>query len=170
MKNCIFFISALTALSLVSCLKPNEFPDEPALEFGEFLRYSDDSAKLILNFTDGDGNFGLTAADTSGTYCSQCMAYYNLYCEYYELQNGQWVHLPLIPFLPFNQIAFYYRVPWVMPTGQEKAQQGELEITMRGNYGYWLESEFDTARFEIHIVDRSLNESNVVRTPAFIKP
>ena len=50
----IFFVS------IVSCLKPVQYPDEPAVEFVQFDIHGD-SGIITFYFTDGDGDIGLNA-------------------------------------------------------------------------------------------------------------
>ena len=157
----LFFIGTLW-----SCLEPAEFPPEPVIAFESLTPKAEDAADLIIAFTDGDGDVGLDQEDTLDVFCPVgCEFYYNLFLEYYELQNGEWVYIPLDP--EQGQIPFYYRVPRVTPSGQNKALNGEIKVDMPV---YSLISEFDTARFEVKLVDRALNISNTITTPAFLKP
>jgi hypothetical protein len=155
----------LAACLWVSCLEVEEFPEEPVLTYVDFITFGDDSARMVINFTDGDGNFGLNPSDTTGDFCTdECIYYWNFFMEYYELQHGTWTHIPLDP---WNQIPFYYRIPLIAPSGQNKSQEGTISVSMPF---YYLLSDFDTARFEISAVDRSLNRSNVVVSRSFVKP
>lgn len=127
----------------------------PEIEFKEFEQYTD-SAKLVISFIDCDGDIGLTQSDTSGDYK------YNLYLEYFELQNGVWTHLePIEP--------FYYRIPMLKKDSKEEVLQGDIEVMITPYY-YNRFSNFDTLRYEVKLVDRSLNESNVVMTRTIIAP
>ncbi len=165
-RSLIILVSLITSIGLFSCLDPVVYPAEPIIEFKEFLTYPD-SARLNIDFTDGDGNVGLDQSDTTGNFCpTDCYYHYNLFLEYYEKQNGEWVHLP-IDYTDPSQIPFYYRVPRVDPTGQNPALVGEISLEMPV---YFSPSEFDTCKFEILLVDRSLNHSNTVETGMFIKP
>lgn len=156
----------LFAFAMSSCLPEASFPPEPEITFKSF-DLSANGAELKIDFTDGDGDIGLTQSDTTGINCPDtCRYYYNLFCEYYELQNGVWTNLPLDPLL--GQIPFYYRIPDVRPSGQNPALNGEIKIDMPSYF--LLGTGFDTCRFEVSLVDRSLNESNTVRTRLFIKP
>ncbi|MCB0762788.1 MAG: hypothetical protein KDC12_14775, partial [Flavobacteriales bacterium] len=134
----------------------------------EFNINGDNTAELVIGFIDGDGDIGLDQEDTTGAFCyDTCLYHWNLFLEYYELQNGNWVHYP-IDWTDPNAIPFYYRVPDVTPTGQNPALVGEIAVDL---VAYFLDiSEFDTARFEVTLVDRSLNMSNTVRTRSFLKP
>lgn len=148
----------LTVIFLTSCLKSNELPDEPRLTGSRFETGSD-KAVLYLSFTDGDGNFGLEENDTSGVF-AECIRKFNLYAEYYELQNGQWTHVVIDPCdgpFPDSDAPFYYVIPWAKPTGQDQSQDGEIKIEMND---WYLPSDFDTIQFRVKIVDRNMNESN----------
>ena len=163
MKQGIVFLAV--CMALVSCLPEVNYPPEPVIAFQK-LDTSSDPTKMYIDFTDGDGNIGLDQSDTLAPYCPDtCIYYYNLFLEYYELQSGAWTHIPLDPEL--GQIPFYYRIPRVEPSGQNPALNGEIKIDMPS---YYLISNFDTCRFEIHLVDRAFNESNTVQSNTFVKP
>lgn len=164
-KSPIIFCAVV--LLTAGCLKQTDFPDEPEIVFNDFIQYPD-SAILVIDFTDGDGNFGLEQSDTTGSYCPiECEFYWNFFCEYYEKENGEWVHQYIDWTNPEN-LPFYYRVPRIAPSGQNPALEGEIRVTMKPFY--YLLTDNDTARFEVRIADRSLNVSNTITTPEFIKP
>ena len=154
------FSIALFALS--SCLKVEVLPNEPVIEFRSFTVYPD-SAVLVFAFEDGDGNVGLNEADTLPPFEVDGDNYFNLYCFYYEQQNSEWVF--------YDDLAtpFYYRVPRVTPTGQNPTLKGEMSVTFTPPY-YLLNTGFDTCRFEVQLVDRSLNRSNRIVSSSFLKP
>lgn len=162
----VFFISIIA----VSCLKKEEFPDEPHIEFKSFDISTDvdgnKSATLTIKFTDGDGDIGLNQGDTLGSFCPDtCLFHYNLFCEYYEKIDGNWTHIPR-DWLG-GDIPFYYRIPDLTPAGQNPSLSGEIVLDMPT---YFLSlTPGDTARFEISIVDRSFNISNKVITTEFTK-
>ncbi|MDG2245628.1 MAG: hypothetical protein P8L71_04645 [Flavobacteriales bacterium] len=160
----VFMTVILASLALAGCLDPIQYPDEPVISF--ISLETGQTGTLTIGFTDGDGNIGLAQGDTLAPFCPDtCEFYYNLFLEYYELQNGEWTHIPLDPEL--GQVPFYYRVPEVTPTGQNQSLNGEIEIDMPA---YFLITDFDTCRFEIKLVDRSFNESNIELTNSFVKP
>lgn len=142
-------------LLFTGCLKPEKFPAEPRIEFKAFEQFGD-SASLVISFTDGDGDIGLDASDTQAPFDTASTYYFNLFLEYYELRNGEWVQPPLL-------LPYYYRVPRITPTGQNKALEGEIAVALKP----WPINvpQFDTIRFSVMMVDRALNESNVVMTP-----
>jgi hypothetical protein len=150
----------LASMMLSSCLKENSYPIEPVLTFQELRTFNGDSARLILGFTDGDGDFGLNDGDTlSPNFCGTCPYHQNLILDYYELQNGDWTEVE--PALPFN-----VRVPYLQPTGQDKSQAGNINVLM---LDYYLDTPFDTFKFVIKGYDRALHESNQVETSAYVK-
>lgn len=152
----------------LGCMDLETFPDEPQIIFKSFSKNLDGTgAQLIFSFTDGDGNFGLEQADTSGVF-ADCTTRYNVFCDYYEKQNGTWVKVSLDPCLDPNIIPFYYRAPVAVPEGQHKVQKGT--ITLDINPVYYLPSNFDTCKFKLHVIDRSLNQSNEIETNEFYKP
>ena len=163
MKQTIIILIVMSGLSF-GCLKRVKYPDEPRIELSSFV-IEPDSATLTFTFTDGDGNFGLN--DTNYTDAADCPKNYNLFCEYFEKINGQWVWTELNPCTnPYAQ-PFYSRVPFAEPSGQFKAQKGEVKLVMDD---YYLDSEYDTCKFEIYVVDLPQNKSNVISTQEFVKP
>ncbi len=166
----LLFISTLL-LAGIGCLKDNEIPPTPSLSFNQIKNFSD-SIEIWVDFKDGDGDFGLDQGDTTGVF-DDCLRQYNLYCIYQEKQNGIWKDngdAPpgiLDPCVNDNAAPFFYRVPWAKPTGQDPSQQGTIQLRMST---YFLPSAFDTCRFRIKIVDRSIKESNEIFTSEFLKP
>ncbi|MBL4625172.1 MAG: hypothetical protein JKY42_08555 [Flavobacteriales bacterium] len=149
-------LAAITSVIITSCTKTQCNEDIPAIEFSSFEQFDDNTAKLIITFKDCNGDIGLNQADSVDPYK------YNLFMEYYEKQNGTWVNLaPLIP--------YYYRIP-VLYDGSDNVIEGDVELTMASYYKPKQYSPYDTIKFSIHILDRGLNESNVVETEEIIKP
>ena len=147
---CISLISILT-----NCKKPKDFPLEPQIKFVSFTPIGD-SARLRIHFTDGNGDIGLTEADTSADYK------YNLFLEYHELINNVWSQVNLL-------IPFYYRVP-LLTQKKGEALEGEIEITIKPYYYNPSLNAADTIKYSIMLKDRALNESNIEYTPVIIAP
>ncbi len=159
--NINFLLFAAIAMPLfASCLKKKEYPSVPAIEFSSFTGFKNiqgkDSAAIIaITYTDGEGDIGLTQADTIAPYVGTY--YYNCFLEYYELQNGVWVKPTLNP-------PFYYRIPPLVDVDQ--AVEGTIGIRLSAPF--FSPSAFDTIKFSLKIADRALHESNVVETPAIV--
>lgn len=152
------FISVILvglSLSLTSCLKKETASPIPLIEFKDF-QANKDTATLILSFTDGDGDIGLTQNDTVAP------NNYNCFITYIEKQKGVWVKRQL----PFD---FNYRIPIINTSSKKKTIKGEIRIAIKPFY-YDPFSKFDTIKYEIYIVDKALNKSNVINTREIITP
>ena len=147
------------------CEVPVSLPPEPRLTFLDLLT-AGESGTLIIGFEDGDGNFGLEQADTTDVFCPGCPFHHNVFCEYQELQNGEWTPIALNP--EIGEVPFYYRAPLITPTGQNKAQRGTITVDLEPRY--YLSTAFDTLRFAVHIVDRDLQSSDTLLTASLTKP
>jgi hypothetical protein len=145
----------LAVVLLSACLKKEEFPPEPSIAYKSLEQFGD-SASLVITFTDGDGDIGLDPSDTQAPFDAGSAFYNNLFLGYEELRQGEWVAVDLL--LPLN-----YRIPRITPTGQNKALSGEIAVALKP-WPIFPAVEPDTVRFTVKLVDRSLNESNVVTT------
>lgn len=138
-----------------SCLKKQTASPVPAIEFKSFIA-NKDTAELYINFIDGDGDIGLTQNDTVAP------NNYNCFITYIEKQMGVWVKREL-------PIDFNYRIPIVNTSNKKKTIKGEIKIAIKPFY-YDPFSQFDTIKYELYIVDRALNKSNVISTREIITP
>ncbi len=149
---------AVVATLCGACLKKEAFPVEPAITLKSFVQ-SGDTLKLAINFTDGDGDIGLAQGDTFPPYDTSSVYYKNLFCDFQIRRNGAWTDA---------QSYWYFRVPVITPTGQNKALDGELAVTLSPFPGIRLGlppiDVGDTVRTTVKLVDRALHESNVVTT------
>jgi hypothetical protein len=148
-------VVAALAGSLAGCFPREQFPVEPRIT-DPVLRQFGDSASLVVSFTDGDGDIGLGPSDNQPPFDTASTYFYNLFLEYEELRNGEWVRPPLA-------IPFYYRIPRITPTGQNKALEGELAVALKP-WPIIPGNPFDTIRFSVLLVDRALHLSNVEYT------
>ena len=155
----MFFFIVLTT-TLASCIEHEVLPPVPTIKGIQFIE-TGQNAKMIIDFTDGDGNFGLEQSDTVGQF-SECINAFNLFAEYYEMQNGKWVQIKIDPCddpSPDPDVPYYYKIPWARPTGQDQTQQGLIEIQMNS---WRIESDFDTVKFVVQIKDRDFQLSNAI--------
>lgn len=162
-KLVIFCASILSVCIWTGCEKQNCENVIPSIQFVSFEKNGDSTATLTITFKDCDRDVGLSESDTLAPYNLDGEYYYNLWLEYYELQNGVWV-LRNDFFPPFK-----YRIPRL--SGDEPANRemtGTIIVDLEPIY-YLLLSPYDTLKFEVTLVDRALNESNKVETPVIIK-
>ena len=152
-----FLWIALISLALLhaACNKVPLYPDEPILTEGSFelLKNSigQDTAVLIkFKFTDGDGDLGLTAADTIPPYDK------NLFVAYFQKVDGKFEKIVLpgtTDTLNFNSRIRDYNI-----TGANAAQ---AEVSLNINISVVLA---DTILFEYYLRDKALNVSNKLST------
>ncbi len=155
-------IAALLLFPLTQgCLDPDEYPPEPRIEFEDFQEVNQNKALLTISFRDGDGNVGLAKGDTTGDFAPGNRYYNNLFLEYYEKRNGQWVKRDLDP-------PFHYRVPPLDDENDdEESLEGDIQVTLEPYY-YDPTSPYDTIKYSIQLADKALNESNVVETDPIV--
>jgi hypothetical protein len=143
---------------LGGCLKPQEYPAEPIIEFVSFQSFND-SGLVTFKFTDGDGDVGLGENETSPPYDTASKFYHNVFISYYEKVNGQWQ-----AGLAQNgePVEFNYRTRVLTPTGKNKALKGTIMIYLVPIYYNPFSPDSDTIRYKIQMCDRALNLSNEV--------
>jgi len=160
----IVAIGIILSGALSSCQKSKEYPIEPEIDMSTRQVYHN-PAKIIITFTDGDGDIGFHESDTlppfnfvdDGNGNSENKYYYNLLLYYFEKNDGVWEEIETL-------VPYSYRVPYITPTGQNKALNGEIEvdIVLSG-------ARPDSIRFEIELIDRALHESNRLVTPVIYR-
>ncbi len=156
----IFFIAGLIIFS--SCTKFEEYPIIPHIEFVSFatihnVQQQDSLGYITISYTDGDGDIGLTSEENTPPY------QYNFFLDIYENING--VQQKIV--FSDTSITFNSRIPVLTPDGINKSIKGEIEMELE----LYIMTPFldsDTISFEIYIMDRALNKSNVIHTPDFI--
>lgn len=165
-KTILAYLIGLTILT-AGCVKSDQFPDEPVITNIEFKTAD---TLLIVEFTDGDGDFGIAADDPDfpaylDADSTQPNPYYNnLWIDYYEKVNGEWSLV-----VPENEQGFNYRVPVLTPSGQNKQLEVIITNAMEGEVPYLL-SEADTFRLDVKLIDRSLKESETESTGEIVMP
>ena len=162
-----------------SCQKPVEYPIEPAIEYQGFTYlFNPDSTFsgegiIAFSYTDGDGDLGLDDADTTYPFGFKDPYYYNMVVDYLKAENGVFVKTPLLsPHVPTNPgdtlvlydtVTFNARFHRLRDNDDSKAISGSIEYKLTVQNPF---SPNDTVKFEIHILDRALHESNLIQTEA----
>ena len=156
MKTCFRFLALLPCtLALVfSCVKPQEYPDEPVIAFLSMTKdtmprgLATDSTLVTLSFTDGDGDIG--RKDTIS--------------DIFIIDNR-------------DSNLTKGRIPFVPPLGGANGIKGEIFVVIdnsccifpnplySGCTELFLSYPYDQVPYSIYIVDRKGNKSNVVDLP-----
>lgn len=152
----------LVIAGLTGCIKEEQYPIIPRIEFQGFgtlrdITNKDSLGQILISFTDGDGNIGLSESDSVEPYK------YNYYLKFLQYHNKQLVEVkPVDSSLTFNS-----RIPILTPNGRNKNIKGDIYMTLEL---YFARQALltDTIGFEIYILDRDLNKSNVLETPLYI--
>jgi hypothetical protein len=159
----LIILLLVAGLFTSSCREKITYPPVPYIEYVSFTKILNTTAVdskgiLKFSFTDGDGDIGLSEADTLYPFNVGSPYYYDLFITYYEKQNGDYVEV-VLPF-PNNS-----RIPIVTPEGENKSIKGTIDVELFiNNY----DSPYDTIAYDISIVDRALNMSNKIRTPDIV--
>ena len=161
-KITLFSIVSLVGISILSCTKAKSIPTIPKIEFKSFNVYGHDSATVIIKFQDGDGNIGLTQADTSGSFSSTSPYYCNFFMKYYFKKSDGTFSAYTDPNTGDTLLNNNYRIPDLRPKGQNKVLEGEIKAKILAPYH--KVGVHKVIRFDLYIYDRDLNKSNVVNT------
>ena len=142
----------LTTLFLVGCIKDDEFPVIPSLEFKEFQIFSGngiDSAVFTFSFKDGDGDLGND--DTLAVNC---------FLDYYEKDGDTMKYFP--------QFQRAYRLPSLTPNSKDQSISGEVSIVLKPApiYNTLTDSVY---AWRCSVEDRAGNKSNQISTVVLTK-
>ena len=164
-----------------SCQKPVEYPIEPKIEYQGFTYlFNADSTFsgegiISMSYTDGDGDLGLDDGDTTYPFGFNDPHYYNMVIDYLKCVNGVFEKTPLLsPHVPtspadtlvlYDTVTFNARFKRLRDTEEPKAISGTIDYKLIVQNPL---SPNDTIKFEIHLLDRALHESNVIQTEPII--
>lgn len=158
----VLFLIGLMVSMLAGCIKEDQYPIIPHIEYNGFSTFrdvtdKDSSGRISFSYTDGDGNLGLEQWDSVGPYK------YNFYLRFMQYVNGELIDVPTAdPSGNFNA-----RIPNLTPSGPNKNIRGNISMDL--DLYYVLPNlQSDTIAFSFYLKDRDLNESNVIETPLYI--
>lgn len=162
----IIIIASIFLMIFLSCNDEDTYPEIPEIKYAGFVKLYNpsngfyDRGVFKISFTDGNGDIGLYEDEKDPPYD------YNLFIDYYELQNGDTVKVYITQYndstLQYDTLNFNARVPILTPQGSNKSIKGEIEDTL---FMYNYQGNFDTIMFDAYLVDRALNKSNRIATP-----
>ncbi|ANQ50895.1 hypothetical protein KMW28_18930 [Flammeovirga yaeyamensis] len=171
---------------LSSCFGEPEFPNEPEIEFawienraggdGDSDSGKQDSIYVGLNFRDGDGDLGLSSDEQDPKYdatipdpdnpdTTMVNKYHNNYFVDILLKRPDETEFSMITF--DDGTSYNGRFPLLNNSGRDRPLEGELRYLILLLVDERIQdifSEGDSIKFEIHICDRALNESNFITT------
>ena len=161
------------AVVFYTCVKKPTYPDAPVITYQNFIRYgknasNPDSAKLVITFTDNEGDIGLDQSDTTGPLFGNgkgnvCMVYF-----FDSTGKNNWLPYDVNPQTPqIDSQIVYFRVPLVLKDG-EKAQPMKGLIFCRLDQP--LSPFYKKFRYDVYMYDKAGNKSNRITTPAIILP
>lgn len=156
--------SLLLMCMLSSCLSPPSYPIEPQIEFVSISKTTVeqlDSLRVVFSFTDGDGDLGFAAYDSSDcNKCSDsCLTHPSLSIFIFDNRTGC--------LSPFN-------VPYIPPKGSSDAISGKVDVVISSvccilpnGFACIPSSQYplDTVRYSIQMKDRAGHLSNKIELP-----
>ncbi|MEX1001793.1 MAG: hypothetical protein WDZ35_06725 [Crocinitomicaceae bacterium] len=166
-KTKITLISSVLLISFLflSCFKSEKFPDQPIISNAQ-AEVMGDSALISFDFTDGDADLGLSPSDTFGVFAPDSFYYNNIYLDYFEKDDELgWVNGVNFSGDPVH---FGYRIKPIPVSEKTEGIKGRIDVFVVPQYRNKLSPESDTVKFEITLIDRALNVSNKIETPALI--
>jgi hypothetical protein len=159
-KYPLLFVIALFFLG--SCTKIEHLSPVPKIRFNSFTIFDTTdilgnvtkAGKLEFYFEDGDGDIGLKVP-TGGQADST-----NLFFTLYRKTDGIMELAPADdPLTPSD-----YRIPYMVRLGQNKIIKGTVSVT----FLYLFYSSSDTIKYDFHLKDRALHDSNMASTSEII--
>lgn len=157
-KNHSVIFAALIVLTFIvlSCRKEKEFDRTPEISFKSAAKSDSLHFKVVVGFSDGDGDIGFEEGDTLPPYNPGSVYYYNYYLKLFYKENGSFKEL-------ITPVPYSYRIPLITPGSRNKNITGEIAVD-----GLYFSTGIDTLKCEVYIYDRALNKSNVVETDEFV--
>lgn len=171
-------------MSFLSACKTKEiYSTVPIIEYKSsvFLPAANGIDSLLIltfSFKDGDGDIGLNQQDTFPPFQPDRNRYnkaanpyyYNLHVDYFEKNNTIFTQVikelepDSIPPV-YDTLKYVYRIENITPDGRHKAIRGDIEVKIAPSPHFDAK---DTVLYQFYIFDRSLNQSNVDRSPELV--
>lgn len=151
--------------SIVGCkTEPISFSNVPEIELESVeliknIKNKDSVIKISFYYQDGDGDIGLTSADTNAPFNFRSPYFHNLPVTYLvENSNGEYEELinPATNEPYGNQ---HERIPYLTPTGKFKGISGTMDVYLDANPALVKPKKI---KLELKLMDRELNVSNTI--------
>lgn len=160
MKTSFFnylFISAFTLVVVYSCVKKNNYPTTPEIEYKDFYTFQGDSAYLQIKFKDGDGDIGVEDGDSTKT----------LFYTYYYFDTVVQKYHAYYSSLFNDTLRTGYIVKTPTDNYLGKPISGEIGVKIQQ---YRHSKKIKKTKYVIYMLDRAGNKSNVITTPEYTSP
>ncbi|MGI4833566.1 MAG: hypothetical protein ACRYFK_08920 [Janthinobacterium lividum] len=177
----------LLTLGLGSCLKAPDYPVTPEISVDDssvsLRHYAGsgtqpiDSVFITIRFQDGDGDLGLSSAESAvAPYAYPSRFNNNYFIEpYVKIPNGNFVSLVslgrIVGGVPLLAGAYNSRFEHIATTSENHS--APVKGTLTRVYAFAYQSLYqpgEEARFQVSIADRALHESNTVTTSSVVFP
>lgn len=179
MKNWNLFYSlvfvCLMALVFQSCTQDENAPPTPSLEYVGFSKIKANNGKdsivtINMTFEDGDGDIGLSDADSFPPFRFGSPNFNNLYVEFWVVDSNGGEKQITSPFLqdPItgDTVNFNQRILNLTPEGRNKYIKGRIDVLTPFITTLDYSAPLPNLVFyKITLEDRSLNRSNTIVTP-----
>jgi hypothetical protein len=179
MMNTTKIIILLCFLSLLAtaCFKEPNYADTPAIAFESIrnvpINNGSDSVIITIAYQDGDGDMGLSSADTMPPFQRLIGGQPNQFYNNYFLNIYKKVRGTYVP-VRFVEPSFTLNGRYPRLNGSRKSA---IEGTLKYSFVFFYVfsnaytpsiSRNDTVKFDVQVVDRALNKSNIVETQEII--
>ncbi|WP_070137968.1 hypothetical protein [Crocinitomix algicola] len=162
-KISLFFSIVAIGLTLIGCFKREEYPVEPSISNPVIVDYKD-SIYISFDFTDGDGDIGLSPEELDPPFNEDSYYYYNIYIDYYEKDDEDgWVRGRDVN---GDSVVFPYRIKPIIVKGKARGIKGTMDVSVI-EYRNKSSEQSDTIKYAIKLIDKALNESNLIETEPF---
>jgi len=152
----IRFVWVFGFVGLVSaCLKKEQYSQIPEIQQVYVLRDVENNKDYIyVDFTDGNGDFGLNDSDKNPPFDEGSAFYYNLFLHYQVYEEQGWIDLEELPGNVLKN-PFHIRVP--------RLDNNPTKATVRAEFPFaFYYRPYPNMRFRVYLYDRALNKSNEV--------
>lgn len=141
------------------------FSTTPNLVFKDLIQYKldgkDSAVEIQIDYTDGDGDIGLSTGDTFPPFHFTGPYFYNLHVYAFEVKNG--VRKPILIPSSTDTVNYNDRIGILTPTGKNKAIFGTMKFSYKAEP--YIGIKPDSMFYRIYVYDRQLHKSNVIETP-----
>lgn len=169
-----FLFCCFVVLAFEACTKVSNESPIPSLEYNGYSKFKAVNGKdsfivININFTDGDGDVGLSESDSVPPFRYGSKYFYNLFAEFYSIENDVPSKITSSVITPDtlykDTVNYSQRLKNLTPEGKNKAIKGKIELLTPFFLIDLSSSKPDSIFYEIVLFDRSLNQSQIIRTP-----